>query len=213
MFEQGMLLGARKHIPSAFERHDMSALSDRRAVGSAVGGGGIAYLLGYVVTYAVSIPAVRDATFTQIAEALGGGNGTEWKIVGWIFYNAHGVRTTLEVSLPVFGGQSAVNLIARSGLLSPVLYLVPPALLLAAGLATVRAAGIEEVDVALRLGLAVAVGYLPLALVGAVLFTVAVPGSTGKPTLLPAIGLAGIVYPAVFGGAGAAVGAVASGAQ
>jgi len=101
-----------------------------------------------------------------------------------------------------------VNFIAESEAFSAVLYGIPPALLLIAGLAAARMAGATELGDALRIGPAVVAGYLPLALIGAVLFTISVEGSTGAPTLVTTVGLAGLVYPAVFGTIGAAVGTV-----
>ena len=175
----------------------------------AVGGGLLAYALGYVFTYALSIATVRESSLARIAEAFGDG-GEAWKMVGWVFYNAHGATTTLDVTVPVFGGTSAVNLIARSDALSPVLYLIPPALLVAAGLAAARTAGVGDLGGALRVGPTVALGYLPPAVLGAVLFTVTVGDSVGTPTLLTAVALAGVVYPVVFGALGAAVAAVLS---
>lgn len=84
--------------------------------------------------------------------------------------------------------------------------MIPPALLIAAGLAAVRYAGATEVDEAVRIGPAVAIGYLPFAAVGVFLFAIPVGGSSGQATLLPAIVLGGIVHPVGFGALGAALG-------
>lgn len=184
----------------------MPSSSSRTGLLGAAGTGVVAYGLGYLFTYALSISVVRDSAIAQLAEAFGDG-GAAWKMVGWVFFNAHGATTTLDVDVPVFGGTSAVNFVAESDALSPVLYGVPPALLVAAGLAAATMAGSIELRDSLRIGPAVAAGYLPLVLASAVLFTVSVGGSTGKPTLVTTVGLAGLVYPAVFGTIGAAVGA------
>lgn len=184
----------------------MPSTRSRSGLLGGVGTGAGAFGLGYLFTYALSISVVRDSAIAQLAEAFGDGGAT-WKMVGWVFFNAHGATTTLDVEVPIFGGTSAVNFVAESEGLSPVLYGIPPALLVAAGLAAARMAGSTDPADALRIGPAVAAGYLPLVLVGAVLFTVSVGASAGKPTLVTTVGLAGVVYPVVFGTVGAAVGA------
>ncbi|SFR92677.1 hypothetical protein SAMN05216559_1127 [Halomicrobium zhouii] len=185
----------------------MPTSESRTGLIGGIGGGVAAFGLGYLLTYALTISTVRDSSIAQLAEAFGDG-GAAWKMVGWVFFNAHGATTTLNVNVPIFGGTSAVNFIAESEAFSTVLYGIPPALLLIAGLAAARMAGATELGDALRIGPAVVAGYLPLALIGAVLFTISVEGSTGQPTLVTTIGLAGVVYPAVFGTIGAAVGTV-----
>jgi hypothetical protein len=173
----------------------------------AAGGGLAAYVFGYVFTYVLAGSAVEESSLNQIVEAVGEG-GVAWKLVGWVFYNAHGVTTTIDIDIPLIGGTNVVNYIAQGDALSPVLYVIPPALLIGAGLAAARMAGATEFGDALKLGGGVTVGYLPLAVVGAVLFAVTVDSSSGAPTLVPAIGLAGLVYPLVFGSVGAAIGTV-----
>jgi len=182
-----------------------------RRYGTAALAGVVAFALTYVLIYALTISTVRDALLTGVAEAFGDENA-DWKVVGWLFFNAHFVTTTLTVDVPLFGGTDAVNFIAESDSLSAVLYLIPPALLTAAGLAAARLDGVTETGDALRVGPSVALGYLPLAVVGTVLFAISLGESSGgSPTLLTAVVLAGVVYPVVFGTVGAVVGAVLAG--
>jgi hypothetical protein len=179
----------------------------RRSLATGAVAGLAAFVLAYVFVYALTISTVRDSLLTGLAEAFGDENAS-WKIVGWIFFNAQFVTTTITVDVPLLGGTDAVNFIAESDGLSALLYVIPPALLTAAGLATARLGGATDAGEALRSGPAVALGYLPAAVVGAFLFTVSVgEGSGGSPTLLTAVVLAGIVYPVVFGSLGAVVGA------
>jgi len=180
--------------------------TDRRGYVVGAVAGLAAFVLAYVFVYALSITTVQNSLLADLAGAFGE-NRPAWKIVGWVFFNAQFVTTTITVDLPLVGGRSAVNFIADDEGLSPVLYLVPPAVLAAAGLATARADGATELGRALRVGPAVVLGYLPLAVVGAFLFTVnAGEAGSGSPTLLTAVVLAGAVYPAVFGTLGAAAG-------
>jgi hypothetical protein len=183
-----------------------------RRYGIAAGTGLVAAVLAYVFTYALTISTVQNSLLTGIAEAFGEA-GADWKIVGWLFFNAHFVTTTITVDLGFLGGGTdAVNFIAESDSLSAILYLVPPALLTAAGLGAARLNGLTETADALKVGPSVALGYLPPSVVGAVLFTISVGAdSGGSPTLLTAVVLAGIVYPVVFGTLGAVVGAVLAG--
>jgi hypothetical protein len=184
-----------------------------RDLGPAAGGGLAAYVFGYVFTYVLAGSAVEESSLNQIVEAVGDG-GVAWKLVGWVFYNAHGATATIDIDIPLIGGTETVNYIAQGDALSPLLYVIPPALLIAAGLAAARMAGATELGDAAKLGGGVTLGYLPLAIVGVFLFTVTVDTSTGGPTLVPAIGLAGLVYPLVFGSIGAAIGtALASGGR
>lgn len=188
----------------------MSATKARSGIVWGAGAGGLAYVLGYVVTYLASSSAIEGSGLNQLLEAFGGG-GAVPRIIGWVFYNAHFASATIDVDLPVVGGSSTVNLIAETADLSPLLYLLPPAILIAAGLAAVRSTGGTELAEALRIGPAVAIGYLPLAVIGAFAFTVSAGGSSGQPTLVPAVVLVGLVYPIVFGTVGAAVGTALGG--
>ncbi|GCF14927.1 hypothetical protein Harman_28620 [Haloarcula mannanilytica] len=177
----------------------------RRSYGVGALAGTAAFVLTYVFVYALSIPTVQDALLTNIAESFGDDRAA-WKIVGWVFFNAQFVTTTITVNIPFLGGTSAVNFIAENESLSPILYLLPPAVLTAAGMATARLDGAADIGRAVRVGPAVVLGYLPLAVLGSVLFTVSAGESgQGAPTLLTAIVLAGIVYPVVFGTVGAAL--------
>lgn len=196
-----------KHIPPAFDRSVGMRSPTRTGLAAAAGGGVAAYLFGYVITYVLGLSAVRDSGYWQILEAVGR-DGQGWKLLGWVFYDAHFARTTvrLETGIPLLGGAEVVSLITELGL-SPLLYVVPPALLVAAGIVAARAAGAGTAGEALRIGPAVVLGYVPLAVAGAFLFRITEGGSFGGPTLVPAIGLAGVVYPLVFGTLGAVLGA------
>ena len=181
---------------------------NRRSYAVAAVAGVAAFVLAYVLVYALTISTVRESLLTSLSNSFGDQNA-DWKIVGWLLFNAQFVTTTITVDIPLFGGTDAVNFISESDSLSPILYAIPPALLTAAGLAVARLEGVTETGGALRLGPAVALGYLPLTAVGALLFTISVgENSGGSPTLLTAVVLAGIVYPAVFGTLGAVLGTV-----
>lgn len=177
----------------------------RRSYAVGAVAGVAAFALAYVLVYALSISVVRDALLTEVAEAFGDERAA-WKVVGWVLFNAQFVTTTITVDVPFLGGTSVVNFIAENDALSPVLYAIPPALLTAAGIATARVDGATDLGRVVRVGPAVAIGYLPLSILGAVLFTVtAGEAGRGAPTLLTAVVVAGVLYPIVFGTVGAAL--------
>lgn len=103
--------------------------------------------------------------------------------------------------VPGFAGTRTENFVASEGGSLALLYLLPPLALLAGADAPTPGAGS---------GALVAVGYLPLALLGAVLFRFSVGDGAVAPDPVTAVLLAGLVYPLVFGGVGGAVaGAIA----
>ncbi len=180
-----------------------SDTTSRFAVGAAGGVG--AYLLGYLLVYVTQRGSVEEqlAGFNFIADLFGSDPIPSWQAVGWVFYNAHFVAT----EIPGFGGTRSENFIAAGddGTLT-ALYLVPIVLLLVAGLVAGRVAGADDPTDGAQAGALVVVGYLPLAIVGAVVFGYSVGDGTVAPDLVTAVLLAGAVYPAALG----AVGGVAS---
>lgn len=168
-------------------------------------GGVVAFLLGYVVTYAWRAQAVEQQLrgINTIAELLGGQAIPTWKAVGWLFLNAHVVATRV----PSLGGGDLVNFIDASddGTLV-LLYVLVPAVIVLVGAAIARYGRTDRVGTAAASGATVVAGYLP----AAVLFTLAVPHTVGggariAPDLVTAVAVAGVLYPAFFGAVGGAV--------
>jgi len=182
----------------------MSSESDLPFVGGLVAGIG-AWILGYLATFLVVAPDVQDSPLQRLLEAVQNEPATH-ELVGWVFYNAHFVNTVFQ-DVPVFGSQAVTYVGGENGF-SPLLYLVPIGLLLAAGLALGRSRGVTDPRDGILAGLTVIPGYLVLSIAGAFLFEVTLAGASGGPDLLPAVVLAGILYPAVFGGAGGVIAAV-----
>lgn len=171
-------------------------MNDRPYATSALAGAG-AWLLGYLTTFLVTGSRIRDSGLRRAIELFGGELPT-WKVVGWVFYNAHFVETRFE---GLFGGTA--SFVGGENGFTPILYLVPAAFLLAAGLAVGRRVGAETLDTANAAvaGATVTLGYAPLALVGLVLFGV----EGAAPVVATGALLAGLFYPVVFGAAGGAV--------
>lgn len=167
--------------------------------------GAAAALFGYALTYLATSGDVRGSTLARVAEFATGDDVT-WQLVGWLFYNAHFVQTIVDVDVPLVGGTDATNFIAEGQAFSPALYLIPIALLFGAGLAVARFRASTSSRDAVLTGIAVAAGYLPLAVVGTFLFEIAVNASRAGPDVLPAVVLAGVLYPVTFATLGAYVG-------
>jgi len=179
---------------------------DGRTIGIGAALGAAAYVLGYLVTYLTQRRAVEEQLegFNVVAELLGGDPIPAWKGVGWLFYNAHFVDT----ELPGFGGTQTRNFVANAdgGSLS-LLFLVPPLLLLGAGVVAATLSRAATAADGATVGALAVVGYLPLAIVGVFACGYAVGDGTIAPDAITAVLLAGAVYPSVLGGLGGAIGA------
>ncbi|WP_336133377.1 hypothetical protein [Natronomonas amylolytica] len=160
--------------------------------------GAIAWLLGYVFTYVLVSSDLRESTLNQFAQAFGDGDAT-YELVGWVFFNSHFADTIIDAG---FFGTSAANFVGGEDGFTALLYVIPPLLLLASGLAIGRYQGVTDANDGAVAGAFVVPGYLVLSIVGAFLFRVEAGGASGQPDLLPTILLAGIVYPVVFGAIG-----------
>jgi len=145
-----------------------------------------------------------------------------WKEAGWYFYSAHFVDLTTSVdagaiadSVPVDVGTrtSSTNLVDAADSTLGLPYLVPPTLLAAGGGLLTRSLNTTgDAAHATKTGALVIAGYLPLVLVGVFLLehitTTALFGTEISTRYAvapaPALLLAGIIYPLLFGGLGGA---------
>jgi hypothetical protein len=166
-------------------------------LGIGIAAGVAAALVGYLLVFLYTSGQLRDSGLRQLFDALGGDLPT-WKAVGWVFFNAHFVEIQFQAG--VFGSGTA-SFIGEDGF-SALLYVVPPLLLIAAGLAVGQYRDVREPMEAVTSAAGIVVGYLLLVLVEAFLFQA---GGDAGPVLATAVLLAGLVYPAVFGTVGALV--------
>lgn len=176
--------------------------------------GAVAWIAGYALTALVVLARMSETQLGEISEGTGGGSGIDF--VGWVFFNSHFVDVVVEADVLGLGGSRAVSFIGSDGF-TPLLYLVPVALLIGAGLAVGRSLGVTRTVDGVIAGVLVVPAYLVLSAIGAVLFrvsTAALGASfSGQPELLPALLLAGVVFPAVFGAIGGAVAANTTGGR
>ncbi|EMA39513.1 hypothetical protein [Halobiforma nitratireducens] len=166
--------------------------------------GAAAWVVGYLVTYLIVATDIRESPLHQAVEAFDGEAAT-YEMVGWVFYNAHLVDTVFR-DVPLLGTHAATYIGSEQGF-TPVLYAAPVGLLLAAGIGLATYRGVSAPTDGLLAGMTALPGYLVLTVAGVFLFEVTVGGASGAPDTIPAIILAGVIYPAVFTGTGGAIAA------
>lgn len=132
---------------------------------------------------------------------------------GWLFYNAHLVPLNVpedRSSSDLWTDAVNVNPVLQDGGAALALLVVPPLLLVVSGVAVTRSStfldlrfgfGGPRARYALNGGLITLLGYLPLAVLGSIVFSVHLGIVTGPDQFL-AFALAGLIYPFVFGGIG-----------
>lgn len=181
--------------------------SRRDALLGGAAAGAAAYLVAYVVTFVL----VRG----EAREAFGDAVPT-WKVAGWYLYNAHFVDLRSSQSVGPFGDAAVVSLIAESSGTTPtLLYALPPLALLVAGAVVVRRHGGPDLAGAATTGAATALGYGLLAVLGALAVEHTVSGSFLGVELSARVSLpiasvlvvVALLYPLVFGTAGAVLAA------
>jgi len=186
-------------------------LTDRLPLGRGAALGGVAYLAAYVVTYVFTELSQEETVQESGIEQYGAG---QTDVVGWMFYSAHFADFSVSVDSGSRSQSESMNLLSEASDLAvpePLWYLVPIAALAVAGYATATAVdGSHDATAAAKGGVTVVAGYLPLAAIGAFLFTksgetTSLAGTvsyTIGPDKAMGIALAGVAYPVVLGAAG-----------
>jgi len=177
--------------------------NDGRPYAAGALAGVLAWVLGYVLTYLLTATDLDDSALNAFIEFAEGESAT-YELVGWVFYNAHFVDVRY-VNVAPFSPPR--NFIGGEDGFTVLLYVLPPLLLFGAGLAVCRYRDVADTAEGAVTGALVLPGYLVLSVAGVFLFEVTVGDASGAPALLPALVVAGLLYPAVFGAAGGAVAA------
>ncbi|MFT4947017.1 MAG: hypothetical protein ACI8TL_001255 [Natronomonas sp.] len=166
--------------------------------------GGASYLSGFLLTYLfVILDSGLDAKSTSEAAITETGifqqaafsgfprpEPTTTEFVGWLFYNAHFADTVITPQVAGRGGQAgaetqtapeSINFLSTASTQIPgvVYQLIPVLALTAGGYALARAARIAVSRDIVRVGLGIPTGYVPLALLGTVLFRVSATAEQG----------------------------------
>jgi len=171
-------------------------------------GGGISYFVGLLGTYALfastegrsgaadEAVTVSDETIETFLLTLDEAPETFDSIAafaGWIFYNAHGVAISV-------GNEGTINLAGLTELGLVPFALIPAVLLFGFGGLVALLKRADGLLGGFMSGGSVLLGYLPLAVAGALYFKISAGGTTLSVHLIPAILLAGIIFPLLFGG-------------
>lgn len=182
-----------------------------------VASGCLAFVAGYLFAFVLTSGRVErflssagtGVDFTQVIAQYGerAAPGTA-KVVAWFYLGAHDVALEMQAQAMLMGSESVVVSVTDSPVWTDLLWLVPPAALVGIGFLFVR--GYTEGTGRSALGGAVAltVGYAGLALVAAGLSIWQFDVGVGAIALIPRVSdlvMLG-VYPAIFGGAGCALG-------
>jgi len=192
--------------------------------GTGVLWGVVAYLLGFGANYVLvssrlsafrsgATVTVEDTTYA-VAELAGSGGVPTWKLAGLSFYNTHFVEAVFSGFIGVLGRTGwGSNLVSSAGGVFQLLFAITPLLLVGSGMAVTRTAR-ESTDLRFAFGtgggrfflngaVVTLFGYLPLAVVGGLLFSADLGENViVQVDLLKSMVLAGIVYPFLFGGLG-----------
>lgn len=169
-------------------------------------GGVAAYVIGYLATYvAVARDVERSLRPVDVildllaAEPIG-----TWRVVGWVFYSAHFVRTELVGGFGPVQVTRSVDIVGEVGGEMLLLYLVPVLVLVITGVVVAIVAPAREVSPGALAGASVVLGYALAVAVGLVAFSYANNG----PDPVTGMALAGIVYPILLGAIGGIVGSI-----
>lgn len=162
--------------------------------------GAIAGVAAYVVGYFVTLILIAVAEGDDLGDDLIEGSGQ-------VFYNAMFVDVDVSDDAPAFY-DSSINFLTMDGaselfsLPTVIYHLIPILALVGAGVfLALTAEAKDPIDGALA-GVSLVVGFVVLALLGTFLFS----NDIGSPDLITGVILAGVVYPAVFGAIGGAIG-------
>ncbi|WEL18065.1 putative membrane protein [Halorhabdus sp. SVX81] len=195
------------------DRTRSGSLLESVSIGGGLAAGVIAYVLGYGVIAISKSDAIDSASgvfgiLSQFAGQIDYPTG--WKLAGWVFYRAHNVDILFESS-----GTESSNPIAFTETVfwEPWFFAVPVIALALAGAVVAYATAARSTTAGAVAGGSVVLGYIPVVAVGAVVtgWSTASDGSfmsfeaSAGPDLLPALLVAGFIYPLVVGGIGGSI--------
>ena len=186
--------------------------------------GMVAYVTGFLISLALvssrrselysKVAIVVESSSYPLTELLTEVHTPLWKWAGLAFYNAHFVDVVFRGVPEHRQVTTSIDLLAQAGSPFLLLFLVPPLFLIASGALTTRKAtettqlrfdfgGTGTSRFVFNGGIITLFGYLPFAILGAIIFLVDIPDNgVIQVDLLKSWVLVGIIYPFVFGGIG-----------
>lgn len=199
--------GQGRHGPTGTQRREQG-LRNLPVVGGLVYGV-VSYVVGLVLTVVLALGVITGETPADAYAIDAGPYG-----VGWLFYSVHNVGIVFD-----FGGETeTVNFLeqAYAATVDPSIpkiafYLVPVVVLFVFGLVLALQASYDSVPSGIdgaKAGASIAVGYLAMTILGAVVVFSVSPESAAQasgsiqPQLGSAVVLMGVLYPVAAGGLG-----------
>lgn len=180
-------------VMSRSETDLANAISRSLVPGAAAGV--VAYIVSYVVLFLFLLVEGGNILQEQAIQA-----------VGWVFYGAHNVDVTVTAAGQSQSQNVLQTLTGVTTIPVFVYYLVPIAVLVAAGyLVASRVQTGGDVAAAAAAGATVTIGYLVLAIAGTFLFAIGSAAASAGPDRLTGVLIAGLAYPLVFGAVGGAI--------
>ena len=158
------------------------------------------------ITYSTTETTVAtEPLLSSIIDQFGGISSTMW--AGWLFTNAHFVPLSLGISGRGTTASIPNILLEAEGFSLMILFLIPPIALLLTGWLSGRVSRPSVggmLPAGANQGMMVALGYLPLTVAGALIFSISRPMEYSgiAPNLLMSVVVMGLIYPLVFGGIG-----------
>lgn len=154
----------------------------------------------FVATYVLTAFAGLISSGSSLSDFASDGVSIPlWKVAGWVFYSAHGG----EVDVSVAGSSAGVGFVS-----SPLIYALPPILLVAAGYVLASESDSPTRIAMLKGGASIAVGYGALSILGVFLTKYSISmlvTLSVEPDPVTGILLAGVLYPVAFGTVGGAI--------
>lgn len=182
--------------------------SDSPPVKEGVLAGAVAYLAGFALTF------VLLQVDSDLKDSLTSGfQNTDVSAIdatSWVYASAHFI---VDMKTEVSGGgqsqsqtQSLFSNVQQMSLPEPVYYAVPIIVLAGAGYLVVQQTDVNSSEQAMKAGAMLAAGYLPLALISAFVFRINQSSFGSTVTFGPdlvMVGVTGLLFPVIFGTAGA----------
>jgi hypothetical protein len=182
--------------------------ADSPPVKEGVLAGALAYVAGFFATF------ILLQVDSDLKDSLTSGfQNTDVSAIdatSWVYASAHFI---VDMKTEVSGGgqsqsqsQSLFSNVQQMSLPEPVYYAVPIIVLAGAGYLVVQQTDVSSSEQAIQGGAALAAGYLPLALISAFVFRVSQSSFGTSLTFGPdlvMVGVTGLLFPVIFGAAGA----------
>lgn len=168
-----------------------------------LGLGAAAFIGGYLITFIIK-PENIISRVSPISSGLADPPAI-WQAVGWIYFAMHSVPISVSLSGSIPLGRTSEP-VAASSLVSTELLVLPLCTLAIAGYLMARKTAVQTFKRGAVAGATPVLGYLPLSVVSAILFTWSYNGKSYRgdyfievgPELLSGVILAGSVYPLVL---------------